>query len=373
MKGKLKCGIVTFHSSHNYGSVLQAYAMVKIMQKIGLDAELIDFRHPRTTDMYEWRVWSPYKNWKWNLRELILRGLFGFGKKREQVFSDFIENMLKKSKRVNDKNDIPDIYDVLVCGSDQIWNPYASGENDPIYYLDFGTTNCKFSYAASSGTVRFGDENPKLFKKYLQNLKSIGVREMFMQEYIKEEFGLASEVNPDPTFLLNASEWSEIEKKYDGLPDKYLLIYTIQRAKETIDFSHQVAASLNLPTVQICNDRDLNALIHKDVDYRLMNVSPQQFLWLFHHASFIVTNTFHGNMFSVIFRKDFVHYAICSNDNRITTLHKAIGLNTDVMFNPDNQINDIKFKIDFSKIEDNISAYTNKGIEYIYKQIHSKQ
>ena len=140
---KKKCGIVTFHSSHNYGSVLQAYAMVRVMQKMGLDAELIDFRHPRTTDMYEWRLWSTYKNWKWNLRELVLRGLFSFGKKREQVFSDFIENVLKKSKRVKDKNDIPDIYDILVCGSDQIWNPKASGENDPIYYLDFGTTTLK--------------------------------------------------------------------------------------------------------------------------------------------------------------------------------------------------------------------------------------
>ena len=53
---KKKCGIVTFHSSHNYGSVLQAYALVRVMQKMGLDAELIDFRHPRTTDMYEWRL-----------------------------------------------------------------------------------------------------------------------------------------------------------------------------------------------------------------------------------------------------------------------------------------------------------------------------
>lgn len=95
---KKKCGIVTFHSSHNYGSVLQAYAMVRVMQKMGLDAELIDFRHPRTTDMYEWRLWSTYKNWKWNLRELVLRGLFSFGKKREQVFSDFIENVLKNPK-----------------------------------------------------------------------------------------------------------------------------------------------------------------------------------------------------------------------------------------------------------------------------------
>ena len=366
---KKKCGIITFHSSHNYGSVLQAYAMVKVMQKMGLDAELIDFRHPRTTDMYEWSLWSPYKNWKWNLKELILRGLFGFGKKREQVFSDFIENVLKKSRKVKDKNDVPDIYDVLVCGSDQIWNPEASGENDPIYYLDFGTTACKFSYAASSGTVRFGDKNPELFKKYLLNLKSIGVREQFMQEYIKEKFGLASEVNPDPTFLLNASEWSKIEKPYTGLPDNYLLIYTIKKPKVTINFAHQVAKKLKLPTVQICNTRELRDLFHKGIDYRLLDVSPQQFLWLFHHASFIVTNTFHGNMFSVIFRKNFVHYAVCSNDSRITTLHKTIGLNPSIMFYPDNRIDNIQFKIDFSKNEDKIATYVAKGINYIQKNV----
>lgn len=369
MKNKLKCGIITFHSSHNYGSVLQAYAMVKVMQKMGLDAELIDFRHPRTTDMYEWSLWSPYKNWKWNLKELVLRGLFGFGKKREQVFSDFIENVLKKSKRVKDKNDVPDIYDILVCGSDQIWNPLASGENDPIYYLDFGTTTCKFSYAASSGSVRFGDKNPNQFKKYLSNLKSIGVREQFMQEYIKEEFGLASEVNPDPTFLLSTSEWSEIEKPYNGLPDNYLLIYTIEKAEETVIFANQVAAFLKLPTVQISNDRELKVLPHKVVDYKLLDVSPQQFLWLFHHASFIVTNTFHGNMFSVIFRKNFVHYAIKSDDSRITTLHNAIGLNPDIMFYPNNQIDNIQFKIDFSKNEDKISTYVAKGIKYIQANI----
>ena len=362
---KKKCGIVTFHSSHNYGSVLQAYAMVRVMQKMGLDAELIDFRHPRTTDMYEWRLWS-YKNWKWNLRELVLRGLFSFGKKREQVFSDFIENVLKKSKRVKDKNDIPDIYDILVCGSDQIWNPKASGENDPIYYLGFGTTTCKFSYAASSGSVRFGDENPELFKKYLQNLKSIGVRERFMQEYIKEELGLVSEINPDPTFLLNASEWSEIEKPYKGLPDNYLLIYTIKRPKETINFAHQVAVSLNLPTVQICNDRDLNALMHKDVDYRLMNVSPQQFLWLFHHASFIVTNTFHGNMFSVIYRKNFVHYGTNSSDTRISTLHDEIRLKNKIVssFEIDQRI------IDYNLIEENVAYYCKCGLNFIQANIN---
>ena len=187
-----------------------------------------------------------------------------------------------------------------------------------------------------------------------------------MQEYIKKEFGLASEVNPDPTFLLNSSEWSEIEKPYEGLPANYLLIYTIQRPKETINFAHQVAVSLKLPTVQICNDRDLNALIHKGVDYRLMNVSPQQFLWLFHHASFIVTNTFHGNMFSVIFRKNFVHYGINSNDTRISTLHNEIRLKNRIVssFKIDQRV------IDYNLIEKDIAYYYKRGLNFIQTNIN---
>lgn len=370
MKDKLKCGIVTFHSSHNYGSVLQAYAMVKVMQRLGLDAELVDFRHPRTTDMYEWRLWSPYKNWKWNLRELVLRGLFGFGKKREQVFSDFIENVLIKSKRVKDKKDIPDIYDVLVCGSDQIWNPFASGCNDPIYYLDFGSTSCKFSYAASSGSKRFGDSNPTQFKKFLTNLNSIGVREQFMQDYIKEDFGLQSIVNPDPTFLLDAEEWRQVEKTYLGIPQKYLLVYTIQNPGKTVAFAKEVATRLQLPIVQICNDRGYRAFLHKGVDYSLMDVSPQQFIWLFRHASFVVTNTFHGNMFSVVFRKNFIHCANNPNDSRISTLHKAIGLGSDRKCYSISDINHIQFNVDYSIIEENIKDYIKCGINFIMENLN---
>lgn len=371
MKDKLKCGIVTFHSSHNYGSVLQAYAMVKVMQRLGLDAELIDFRHPRTTDMYEWRLWSPYKNWKWNLRELVLRGLFGFGKKREQVFSDFIENVLVKSKRVKDKNDIPDIYDVLVCGSDQIWNPKASGENAPIYYLDFGSTTCKFSYAASSGSKRFGDSDPNRFKKYLSKLKAIGVREQFMQDYIKEEFGLQSIVNPDPTFLLDAEEWRQVEKSYLGIPQKYLLVYTIQNPVEVVAFAKEVATQLQLPIVQICNDRGYRAFLHKEVDYSLMDVSPQQFLWLFSHASFIVTNTFHGNMFSVIFRKNFIHYITDISDTRIITLHKTINLKGKMIQNL-SSFNWEQSIIDYSILETKIANYRNQGLNFIQSNIANK-
>lgn len=366
---KRKCGIITFHSAHNYGSVLQSYAMVMIMRKLGLDAELIDFRHPHTTDMYEWRFWTPYKDWKWNIKDLILRGIFGIGRKREKVFREFIEHRLPKSDRIKCRSNVKsDKYDVLVCGSDQIWNHVSTGENDPIYFLDFGNTACKFSYAASAGSNMFPAKDYERYKKYLNGLKSIGVREQFLKDYLNRDFGLKAEVNPDPTLLLDIDEWTKIETPYQGLPPKYLLVYTLVKADETLAFAHKIANKLNMPVVQICNRREVDAKNKNEVDYNLMDASPEQFLWLFHHADFIVTNTFHGNMFSVIFRKDFVHFDINGNDSRITTLHKAIGLDKQRMIKQPEEL--VERQINYALIENRIRAYANDGISFINNNIH---
>lgn len=359
-----KCGIITFHSAHNYGSVLQAYAMVMTMRKMGTDAELIDFRHPHTTDAYEWKPWTPYKNWRWNIKDFFLRGIMGIGKKRENVFKDFIDHKLPKSERINSRKDILSTkYDVLVCGSDQIWNPVSTGENDPIYFLDFGETGCKFSYAASAGSCRFPAGEHDKYLGYLKQMKSIGVRELFLQEYLKDEFELDSVVNPDPTLLLNMNEWESIEKPYPNLPEKYLLVYTLAKVDETLAFARQIGIKLGLPVVQICNTRGLKRESKKNVDFNLMDASPQQFLWLFRHANFIVTNTFHGNMFSVIFRKPFVHYDVNGNDSRISTLHEAIGLGKTRMIKDENSLKEREIHYDL--IENQIEAYANKGFQYI--------
>lgn len=365
-----RCGIVTFHSPHNYGSVLQAYALIKVLREMGLKAEIIDFRHPHTTDMYEWKFWSPYKTVRWNVVDLVIRGMFGIGREREKQFRKFIEHILPKSKRYYNRSEIPgNEYDILICGSDQIWNPISTGENDPIYFLDFGNTVCRFSYAASSGSRPFGDGCHERIQVYLEKFISIGVREKFMQDYIKEEFGFESTINPDPTLLLSAEKWSEIEVEYSKLPKNYLLVYSLWEHKDILSFAQAAAEYLRLPLVHISTDYTLRALFHKGIKYSLTDVSPQQFLWLFHYASFIVTNTFHGNMFSVIYRKNFINYATDGKrDARISTLHEMIGLKDRIM-------SDIEIfktankEIDYSKIEDEILCFQEFGVDFLKKNI----
>lgn len=114
----------------------------------------------------------------------------------------------------------------------------------------------------------------------------------------------------------------------------------------------------------------MRALFHKGIKYSLTDVSPQQFLWLFHHASFVVTNTFHGNMFSVIYRKNFINYSVNGNrDARISTLHEIIGLK-------DRIISDIEMfkatdkEIDYSKMEGDILCFQENGVDFLKKNIN---
>lgn len=361
-------GIVTYHSSHNYGSVLQAYAMVRTMQKLGLDAKIIDFRHPKTTAAYEFSLWSRYLSFKANLSKLIYRGVLGIGKEREEKFRRFIDTSFPKTKTYTKCEDIHEHFDFLVCGSDQIWNPCASGCNDMTYFLEFDNKNAiKFSYAASSGGQDFCKGWEEKAYRILYSFKRIGVREECMKEYLKSNFDLQSTVNPDPTALLDKEEWEKLEEPLSSIPEKYLLVYSIRSMSDTVEFALKAGLKFNLPVVHINPKNGSEANFCLEGVFSFNNVSPGQFLWLFHHATFIVSNTFHGNMFSVIYRKNFVWYRTNPNDTRMLTLHSKIGLGSSRCIDVDNicDFSKLDNKIDYSSIESNITQFKNEGINYI--------
>lgn len=367
MKTNKRCGIVTFHHSHNYGSVLQSYALAKVIQSLGVDAEIIDFRHPCTTYMYEWKGWSPYRKWRGNIKYYISRGVFKWGKKRQEAFIHFIENKLPLSPRITDRNDIPDIYDVLVCGSDQIWNYKASGLADPIYFLDFAYGRPKFSYAASSGGTPFAEKCHDRMLNYLRDFMSIGVREQYMKKYICKEFSLNAVVNPDPTLFLSYNNWKAIEEVYHNLPECYVLVYTLEYRYQCLSFANKVAKELKLPLVHIIANVDINIkrLLKKTSDYPLSDVSPGQFLWLFRHATYVVTNTFHGNVFSIIFQRNFITWYPSHLDSRILTLHNMLEWSTDRMCYTINDFRNIQKEIDYTDVEEKIERFKQEGLDFL--------
>lgn len=361
-----KIGIVTYHNSHNYGSVLQAYALARFMQKMDLDTKIIDFRHPKSIAMYESVWWSKERTIWSNFSNILRHILFKKDRERERLFNVFIDNKLPLTQRYNKKEEIEEDFDYLVCGSDQIWNPHAHGMNDSIYYLNFGKPNTiKFSYSASSGGEEFAKGCEKEIFLYLSDLKRIGVRERNMQEYIDKKFHLKSYLNPDPTALLEKDDWNELEEPINNPPTNYLLIYSLQNMHNTVLFAKEIGEKYNLPVIHINPNRNRKGNKTVKGVRSLNNVSPGQFLWLFHHASFIVTNTFHGNMFSIIYRKPFVCYAKESNDERICTLHHIIGMDASRRTMDINALDESFLKLDYTPIEGNIQKFKDEGIAYI--------
>lgn len=361
-------GIVTFHRSHNYGSAFLAYAMVKVMESFGLNVKVIDFEHPESRLMYDFVLWNPHKTLWQNIHSFVSMGILGRRRKRRLAFHRFVRKNIPLTRKYRSRFDIKEHFDYLVCGSDQIWNPAAIDSRDDIYFLDFGDARTvKFSYAASSGSRKICSVDESRTELLLLSLKKIGVREEFMKNYIRDTYGLDSTVNPDPTILLPADEWVKLEESVGNLPSRYLLVYTLENVSETVNVAAQIGKKMGLPVVHINNEQNIKSKRKAGADISLFNVSPGQFLWLFHHASFVVSNSFHGNMFSIIFRKDFVCPMFDFKDTRMETLHEHIGLGRTRFVSNASEFNLSDGHIDYAPLEENIVRFREEGFEFIRK------
>lgn len=359
-------GIVTFHSSHNCGSALIAYAMSRVLESFGLEARIIDFRHPASIKAYEFSLWDREKPLKSNIYNLIYKGILGRGRKGRKAYHIFANKYLPLTQRYRSGADIKEHFDYLVCGSDQIWNPDAPDSRDMIYFLNFGAEGTvKFSYAASSGGRSFRKEDRGRAASLLSSFKQIGVREQSLQNYLKSEFNLDSIVNPDPTLLLTSGEWEKIMTPVGGLPENYLLVYSLLNFTETVEFASDIAYKLNLTVVHINHRLNVSRNKCEGADITLFDISPTQFLWLFRHAAFVVSNSFHGNMFSIIFRKDFICPVFDFKDTRIENLHERVGLERSRLVESATEFSPDCKHIDYTVLEEKIERFRKEGFDFI--------
>lgn len=359
-------GIVTFHRSHNYGSVLLAYAMARTLSSLGLKAAIIDYRHHASELMYGFVWWDSSRTLRQNIHHLISHGILGRGRRRRRVFDRFITEKLPLTRRYSDRSEINEHFDYLVCGSDQIWNPDAPDSRDDIYFLDFGDADTvKFSYAASSGSRKFFAVDKARTGHFLSSLKRIGVREQFMKDYISSTFGLESTVNPDPTLLLTQEEWSVLEEEVPGLPSGFILVYSLLDTLRSVETASGIGSILDLPVVHLNHRTKARNNFAEGAGISLFDVSPGQFLWLIRRASFVVSNSFHGNMFSIIYRKDFVCPVFDFRDQRIETLHERVGLGRERFVSSARDFVPSLRYIDYGPLEAKIATFRKEGIDFI--------
>lgn len=302
----MKICTITFHKVCNNGAVLQAYALMKHLMHEGHEVEIIDYQPIEVQKPY--KIFFHKHNDTKNIFKIIARETISpiFRLKSRYNFIKFEKKYLKLTDKVyKDIDELKSNYpnaDMYICGSDQIWNDEITGGIDEGYFLQFGSENIeKISYAASCGKKIHGENAEKMIS-YLKSFDGVSIREKETLSFF-EKNNIETKVVLDPVFLLSKNQWQEVGKKR-LVKDKYLLIYALCPGDELYISAKKIAKERKLKIVEISNKITNN----KNADINFSFTGPEEFISLFVHSDFIVTNSFHGTAFSLILEKQFFSF-----------------------------------------------------------------
>jgi hypothetical protein len=325
----MKIGIITVSRTNNFGAELQAYALHKKLNNLGHSAEVIDYLYYKNKDHRPTTMSKPLIQFSFSAKvknTLLYQVILPFTDIFFPLFHQSSRAKIKNFKEFHILNskfsfqfdtieklyNFPHDYDVYITGSDQVWNPSTFTSLKP-YFLDFAPKNkIKISYAASFGVSKLENKNFSFYQEQLNNLDFISVRESSGNELVNLIAHRNSHVVLDPTLLLNKSEWKGVVRNLNiKKPPKYLLIYQLHDSEELISIANRISEQLDLPILNLCKRAFYNK-IHKNM-INISDAGPSEFIELFYHADYVITNSFHGTIFSVNFNIPF--YSVL-NSNR---------------------------------------------------------
>ena len=356
----MKIATLTFHRALNYGAVLQTYALQKELIKLGYDTCVLDYRSEFIEKHYERDHLSKHLSIK-GLGAIFLRN--GFSKVKREQFEPFLEKfIITSSEKYNDSNiyEAENKYESFCAGSDQIWN-YRTAGFDKVYFLDFvKDPSKKTSYAASIGLVSIPEEYEEEYRGLLQSFSKISVREQEGTLLVNKLLNKNCAVTVlDPTLLLAADEWEYMEEKVDT-PSKYVLVYLLSENRRILKFAKKLAAEKGCEILYINNQ-----LFSVPGMINMRNITPQKWLYLFRNADYVVTNSFHGTAFSIIYNKIFWCEYLPTSGNvnsRITTLLGSLGLKDRIISEGCSVRND---SVDYEQPNKKLSVLREKSIEFL--------
>lgn len=352
-------GILTFHWSTNYGAVLQTYALQEYLKDLGHEVKIINYVPVKKSVKNCFQFRNP-KNIFNQLKDL----------KKEKSFIPFRKKWLQLTKQYNSLDELiensPKL-DVYICGSDQVWNPYflANGEKKltPAYFLPFGSSNVRrISYAASFGVTEYPGELKKVILPLIQKFNFLGVRENTGKN-ILEEMNF-SDVNlvPDPTILLSDINLNKLIPD-TGFKNNEIFFYILQDnqivIKKTLGFSKKtlkkkVVSNISQPFMSIEN--------------WLLNIKS---------TKYVVTNSFHGVIFSILFKKPFIVVPIENKlkgmNDRISTLLKNFDLEYRILeiYDEKNITELLNTPIDWNLIEEKRNIMKDKAYDFLTTSLAS--
>ncbi len=285
----MKIGIITLWPGTNYGNRLQIYAVQQVLKGLGVEAQLIKGK-------------TGVHGFLFRLKKIIkilinYRGA-RYCYRRERSFRCFDAKYIKIAKYAYDehyrRSDLGKKFDVFLCGSDQIWNPYYTYLNGGCF-ADFPGAKKRISYSASFGVSEVPQEQKAQFREWLNGMDAISVREQSGKEIVEELTDKKATVLIDPTMMLSAEDWRQIaENPGAGYGKKYVLKY----------FLGGVTPEVQVFLEKICERYDLEIVdVVPDKSEKNYELNPSHFVYLLDHARLVVTDSFHASVFAILFQK----------------------------------------------------------------------
>lgn len=385
---KKKICLVTSEESflNNYGAALQGYALNYVLKELGFDVFVLKYRGGMK---------KPYKllSLKGKLRRIlssiyhnfltfISKIIFIFNAKKKsmhRMFKGFYDTSYSfaNKKRINwyqVKNQIYD-FDIYVCGSDQIWNPFfKNGENDLGYFLEFASDDkLKISYAPSFGCSTLPEKSLSNIKYLLNKFDYISVREKTGADLVEKSTGLKADVVLDPTMLLSCKQWENALLLGDVSTKNYILVYRFSNNNSMKTYVSEIAKLTSLDVVVI----PLSDVSQKfDKDWRqAFETGPREFINLIRGAKLVCTDSFHATVFSLLFNVPFLVFERENYDSkgnnmnsRIYDLLNSAQLLGRIVNNYESIKKDI-FNVDFSNFNNYINNKRSESLNWLKKAV----
>lgn len=358
---------------------MQVVGLQGALLALGFDVEVIDF-HPKKIDV---------------------ESLSGLDRKLHILFSEFRAKHLNLTPTTYydaSKLDALDA-DILIVGSDQVWNTSLSivHENIEAYFLGFGSKTLKrIAYAASNGGALVNSMQKKKVQEMLDGFSAISIREKEVAYMLEPLDRTAPIVVPDPSLL-----WHDypINKPMINLPEKFIVLYALQPTFFVRDVIYKAKKKFNLPVINISLQR------HEGVDINAIDIDPSQWLYLIDNADFVITNSFHGMVFSIKRKKQFLVIPlegrgrlnrrkkkltkffdnVClgrvnklldfkydynnSKNNRFYSHLDVLHLESRAVKTRDDALRCFDEKIDYSKVESAMSVFIKTGLGFLKKSL----
>lgn len=381
----MKAAVMTWHTYNNYGSLLQAYALQEAFSKGGVTSYLVDY-DPECSRGNEFQSKADYlrhhakrvlKHCCRDSEGPLSRRVFPQYKdeRRDSAYQMFRSKYLRFTEKCEYASDffkLNEEYEILACGSDQIWAPIRF---NPRYFLDFAKDSARcLAYAPSIGLPEIEDEAIRRQVAFLAGrIEHLSVREKRGAEILESLLGSMPEVVLDPTALLTGVEWRSRFSIDEATcaTDPYAICYFLSNDKQKWSSAKKIAEANGLKLLGIP--------VFKDDSKRgvelCKGVGPGEFLSLVANASMIFTDSFHGTMFSLLFHVEpfvyrrFSDKSKTNQNSRIDNILELVGLNDVVFQDATSSDSRAPGEIDWIRVDERMNVARQSSESFLFESI----